>query len=95
MTHPYIPNSVPSVQEEMLREIGAKSIDDFFACIPDDLRLKGRLDIPEPILSEAALRRHIEGLAGQNIPASRVLSFLGGGCWNHYVPATCDEINGA
>ncbi|MDL2263725.1 aminomethyl-transferring glycine dehydrogenase subunit GcvPA [Synergistaceae bacterium OttesenSCG-928-I11] len=94
MTHPYIPNSVPKIQEEMLREIGAKSIDEFFKCIPDDLQFKGRLAIPEPLLSEAALKRHVEGMADKNTPATRVVSFLGGGCWNHYVPASCDEING-
>lgn len=93
MTHPYIPNSVPSIQEEMLREIGAKSIDEFFECIPADLRFPGKMNIPAPILSEAGLKRHVEGLASKNKNANAALSFLGGGCWNHYVPASCDEIN--
>lgn len=93
-SHPYIPNSSPSVQAEMLREIGAKDIDEFFQCVPDDLRFKGRMDLPEPIISEAALKRHVEGIASKNRSANQALSFLGGGCWNHYVPASCDEING-
>ncbi|MDR1579676.1 MAG: aminomethyl-transferring glycine dehydrogenase subunit GcvPA [Synergistaceae bacterium] len=93
-SHPYIPNSVPSVQEEMLREIGAEGIDDFFKCIPDDIKFKGALEIPEAIPSEAGLKRHVENIASKNKSVDKAISFLGGGCWNHYVPATCDEING-
>jgi glycine dehydrogenase subunit 1 len=78
----------------MLREIGAENIDEFFKCIPDEIKFKGRLDIPEPILSEAGLKKHIENIASKNKSVDKVISFLGGGCWNHYVPATCDEING-
>lgn len=92
-SHPYIPNSSHSVQADMLREIGAKDIDEFFKCIPDDLRLSGRLNLPEPIFSEAALKRHVEGIAAKNRGVNQAISFLGGGCWNHYVPAICDEIN--
>jgi glycine dehydrogenase subunit 1 len=93
-SHPYIPNSVPSIQEEMLREIGAGSIDAFFECIPDDLKFKGTLQLPEPIHSEAGLRRHVEKIASKNRSVNGVISFLGGGCWQHYVPASCEEING-
>jgi len=90
---PYIPNSVPAVQEEMLKEIGASSIDEFFECIPEELRLDRKLDLPDPLLSEAALKRHVETLLHKNTTASEKLSFLGGGCWDHHVPAICDEIN--
>ena len=93
-SHPYIPNSVTAVQQKMLEEIGAKSIDEFFECIPEDLRFKGKMDIPEPIFAEAALKRHTLGIAAKNKNVNEVISFLGGGCWNHYVPAVCDEING-
>ena len=93
-SHPYIPNSVPAVQRQMLDEIGAKSIDTFFECIPDDLKFKGDMALPEPIFAEAALKRHIEGIAAKNKNVNKVISFLGGGCWNHYVPTVCDEING-
>jgi glycine dehydrogenase subunit 1 len=93
-SHPYIPNTVPSVRDDMLREIGAESIDDFFKCIPEDIKFKGRLNIPEAIPSEAGLKRHVEAIASKNKSADKVISFLGGGCWNHYVPAVCDEING-
>ena len=94
IVYPYIPNSVPEVQAEMLKSIGAKDIEDFFRCIPQDLRVKGLLDLPKPFLSEASLKRHVEGILSKNRTSGEMLSFLGGGCWNHYVPAVCDEVNG-
>ena len=92
--HPYIPNSAPEVQAEMLKSIGAKDIEEFFACIPEALRVKGLLDLPKPFLSEASLKRHVEGILSKNRTSGELLSFLGGGCWNHHVPAVCDEVNG-
>jgi glycine dehydrogenase subunit 1 len=91
--HPYIPNSVPAVQQEMLQAIGAATIDELYADIPEELRLKRPLDLPEPLLSEAELVRHIEGLLARNRSARESLSFLGAGCYQHQVPAVCDEIN--
>ena len=37
--YPYIPNSEPSVQAEMLKFIGVDSIEDLIADIPDEVRL--------------------------------------------------------
>jgi glycine dehydrogenase subunit 1 len=93
VVYPYIPNSVPHIQEEMLKEIGAESIDEFFECIPEEIKLKGPLDLPAPLLSEAGLKRHIEQILSKNLTTTENISFLGGGCWNHYVPAVCDEVN--
>ncbi len=93
LVHPYIPNSVPEVKQEMLREIGVESIEELYEEIPEHLRVKGLLNLPEPFLSEAALRRHVEGLLERNTTTKEYLSFLGAGCYQHYVPAVCDEIN--
>ncbi|MCU0281065.1 MAG: aminomethyl-transferring glycine dehydrogenase, partial [Acidimicrobiia bacterium] len=92
--HPYIPNSVPEVQQEMLRAVGAASVEEFYADIPRELRIEGLLDLPAPLQSEAELTRHVEGLLGRNISTREALSFLGAGCYQHQVPAVCDEING-
>jgi glycine dehydrogenase subunit 1 len=91
--HPYIPNSVPAVIAEMLKATGASSIEDFYAQIPERLRLKRPLDLPAPLLSETELVRHVEGLLQRNTSTRETLSFLGAGCWQHQVPAVCDEIN--
>ena len=90
--HPYIPNSEPEIRAEMLREIGLSDVEELFAEIPANLRFKGRLDIPEPILSEYALKRHVEELLSKNRAGPEYLSFLGAGCWPHFVPAVVDEI---
>jgi glycine dehydrogenase subunit 1 len=93
IVYPYIPNSVPAIKEAMLEAVNAKSVEEFYADIPDSIRLKRRLDLPQPLLSEAALVRHIEGLLSKNQSTREVLSFLGAGCAQHYVPAVCDEVN--
>jgi len=91
--HPYIPNSVPQARAEMLQEIGVQSVDELYQDVPDELRLKRRLNLPPPLLSEYALRRHVEGILARNKTCKQALSFLGAGCWQHYVPAVCDEVN--
>jgi glycine dehydrogenase subunit 1 len=93
IVYPYIPNSVPATKEAMLKAVKAKSVEEFFADIPESIRFKGKLDLPEPFLSEAELVRHVEGLLAKNLSTRERLSFLGAGCWQHYVPAVCDEIN--
>jgi len=65
--HPYIPNSVPEVKREMLREIGAKDARELFAeMIPDRLLLERPLDLPDPLPSELDLKRHVEGILSKN-----------------------------
>ncbi|UCF98421.1 MAG: aminomethyl-transferring glycine dehydrogenase subunit GcvPA, partial [Spirochaetaceae bacterium] len=90
--HPYIPNSVPEIRDAMLREVGLKSVYDVYNEIPERLRFKERLDIPEAIPSEYALKRHVENILARNGTCKEYLSFLGAGCWQHHVPAVVDEI---
>ena len=92
--YPYIPNSVPAVKQAMLAAVGAAGIEDFYADVPARLRVQGDLNLPEPFLSEYALKRHVQGLLDKNSTAEENLSFLGAGCYQHHVPAVCDEING-
>ncbi len=91
--HPYIPNSVPSIQARMLEAIGAGDIEEFYTNIPEALRVKGELNLPEPMVSEHELRRHVSGILSRNRSCAEMLCFRGGGCARHYVPAVCDEIN--
>jgi len=93
IVHPYIPNSSPEVKARMLQEVGAANVDEFYADVPSALRIQGQMDLPAPFLSEAALRRHVEGLLRKNTPAQPNRNFLGAGCYQHHVPAICDEIN--
>jgi glycine dehydrogenase subunit 1 len=91
--HPYIPNSAPKVREQMLQEINVKTASQLYDVIPSELKFDGQLDLPEPILSEFDLKKHVENILFKNKNCKEYLSFLGAGCWNHYVPAVCDEIN--
>ncbi len=91
--YPYIPNSVPSVKDQMLKEVGANSVNDFYSDVPENLRFKEDLNLPEPFLSEYSLKRHVEGILSQNKTCQEYLNFLGAGCAQHYVPAICDEVN--
>ncbi len=90
--HPYIPNTVPRVRAEMLAAVEAEDIEELYGAIPERLRFRGQLDLPPPLRSEYTLRRHLESVLARNTSCADVLNFRGGGCWQHYVPAVCDEI---
>jgi glycine dehydrogenase subunit 1 len=90
--HPYMATSPPGVVAAMLEEIGLDSIEPLFEQIPEAHRLSRPLALEAPIRAEAALRRHLTELLDRNVSCADYLSFLGAGCWQHYVPAVCDEI---
>jgi glycine cleavage system P protein (glycine dehydrogenase) subunit 1 len=78
-------------REEMLGAIGVSSVDELFADVPEGVRLARELAL-EPALTEQELSRHLEELAARNVDASRELSFLGAGIYDHYVPAVVDAV---
>jgi glycine dehydrogenase subunit 1 len=90
--HPYIPNSVPAVKAAMLADVGASGPEDLFREIPEALRFREPLDIPGALDSEADLRLHVERLLARNTSCAEAVSFLGAGCYDHYVPAVCEEV---
>ncbi|MBC8354822.1 MAG: aminomethyl-transferring glycine dehydrogenase subunit GcvPA [Planctomycetes bacterium] len=87
---PYTFNT-PEDQHAMLDAIGAASIDDLFAPIPDSLRLERPLDIPAA-MGELELTQHMQALAAKNEHAGQKTCFLGGGSYDHFVPAVVDAI---
>jgi glycine dehydrogenase subunit 1 len=91
--YPYIPNSAPVIKEQMLAAVGAQAVDEFYEDVPETLRFRGRMDIPAPFPSEYALKKHVNGILAKNRTAGEYISFLGAGCYQHHVPAVCDEIN--
>jgi glycine dehydrogenase subunit 1 len=93
IAHPYIPNSAPEARRKALDAIGVDDVEELYAAIPERLRMREPLELPEAIRSEQGLRRHVERILSSNRGTQGYLSFLGGGCWEHYVPAVCDEIN--
>ncbi len=74
---------------QMLESIGVGSIDDLFADIPADLRAKSfDLPIGKTEMETAAL---LTGLAARN--RSDYVSFLGGGYYDHYIPAAVNTVS--
>ena len=94
MQYPYIPNSNEAVRKEMLDFIGAKSVEEIYAFIPDEVRMKKPLDIPAPFTTEQELSKHMNSILAEDSTCEENINFLGAGCYDHYVPAICDEING-
>ena len=87
---PYLFNT-PEQQQEMLQSIGVDSLEALFSTIPQELRLGRPLNIP-PALTEMELQAHVSQLASENVgPGSRVC-MLGGGAYDHFIPAAVDEI---
>jgi glycine dehydrogenase subunit 1 len=76
-------------KKEMLRTIGASSVLDLFKDIPQDLIIKGRLNIPSA-LSELEVKRLLESLAAKN--KASMLSFLGAGAYNHFVSTIVNHL---
>jgi len=91
-THPYIPNSVLEVRQEMLRDIGFENIQELLNIIPKKLRLNRSLNLPDPLPSEFDLKKHVSEILLKNKSCTEYLNFLGAGCWQHHVPAVVDEI---
>ena len=88
--HRYIPAS-DADREAMLREIGARGIDDLFAAIPPALRLKGRLPLA-PAMSEQELWAEMSRRAGGDRLPEPGAQFLGGGAYRHHTPALVDHL---
>ncbi len=78
----------------MLEAVGAKSIDELFESVPERVRFKGELKLPGAH-SELELTERLGGLAGANAQAGgEYACFLGGGCYDHYIPALVDHLSG-
>ena len=83
--------TTPQDLEAMLAAIGASSIDELFAAIPEGVRLGRDLDLP-PGQPEQAVYAHLRDLAARNVSAEDELTFLGAGMYDHYVPAVIDML---
>ena len=83
---------VPNTQEErqaMLEAAGYASMDDLFRDIPEEVKLKGGLNIPEG-LSELEVKRKMQSIAAKNKVFPTI--FRGAGAYRHYIPAVVGSV---
>jgi glycine dehydrogenase subunit 1 len=90
MASRYIANT-PTEQREMLRTVGASSIEDLLVKIPPKARLSRPLALP-PALAEADLVRHLRSLAATNADADRYACFQGAGSYDHFIPSPINHL---
>ncbi|MBV8447680.1 MAG: aminomethyl-transferring glycine dehydrogenase subunit GcvPA [Hyphomicrobiales bacterium] len=76
---------------DMLKVIGAASIDDLFRDVPPAARHEKPVDLP-PHAGELAVEREFQRLAGRNLSAGSAPFFLGAGAYRHHVPAAVDHL---
>ena len=86
----YLPLT-PADRAEMLGTIGADTIDDLFADVPEAARRRDLFDLPLHA-GEMEVERELAGLAAMNRPAGAGPFFCGAGAYKHHVPATVDHI---
>lgn len=84
----FIPHTQKEI-EEMMRDLGISSLDDLFKDIPDEVKIKEKLDLPKP-LSELGIREEIENIFSLNTIPKRI--FLGGGAYYHLIPSTVNYV---
>jgi glycine dehydrogenase subunit 1 len=75
----------------MLELIGVRSVDELYAQVPAAVRLGRPLDLPAG-MAEQDVYAHLRELADRNVSCEDELSFLGGGMYDHYVPAIIDML---
>lgn len=87
----YLPQT-PEDRQAMLATIGARSVDELFVDVPEEVQLDGPIrDLPMHA-GEMAVEAHMKALAKRNHAAGDMPFFLGAGAYRHHVPASVDHI---
>ena len=86
----YLPHTDVEV-EQMLDTIGVSSMEELFSGVPAECRLQRPLDLPAA-KSESEQLAFLRELAQKNTTISCCDSFLGGGAYNHFIPAVIDQL---
>ena len=86
----YIPVT-PDERARMLASIGVPSVEELFADIPAEVRLRGPLNLPAA-MADPDLMAHARRLAARNVDCDQVTCFLGAGAYDHFVPSTVPHL---
>ncbi len=74
-----------------MSQIGIQSIEELYVDVPPKFRLRNRLNLPKPA-AEHEVRGRVEAILSKNKTQKDISTFLGGGCWPHYVPAVVEAV---
>jgi glycine dehydrogenase subunit 1 len=88
----YLPHTQEDISD-MLKKIGAESLDDLFTSIPNDCRRKTHLDLPQA-MTEWELNHHMSGLAAEMAVCPDYKVFIGAGSYDHYIPEVIKQLLG-
>jgi len=86
----YTPHSNKEIQE-MLSFLGVKFLKELYNNIPDKIRQKRRLNLPDP-LSEIELLKRLKFISDKNVSTNEKISFLGAGNYDHFIPSVVNYI---
>ncbi|MGA1839296.1 MAG: aminomethyl-transferring glycine dehydrogenase subunit GcvPA [bacterium] len=87
----YLPHTNEDIAE-MLKAVGLKSLDELFLTIPDGCRMKGDLDLPQP-MTEWELNKHMEALSCTMAVSPEYKVFMGAGSYEHFIPASVTYLS--
>lgn len=90
MKYRYLPMTWED-KKEMLAFLGIDSVEELFSDIPEKVRFKGELNIPQA-MSEPEIVRYFNGLANKNVNSQDYAYFLGAGIYDHYIPSTVNHV---
>lgn len=83
---------IPTTEEQrqrMLETVGLTSTEELFAALPEEVKLKGELQLPKG-LSELGAARKMEDYAEENRIFRHI--FRGAGAYDHYIPSIVKEV---
>lgn len=81
----------PQQRDEMLKAVGASTIDDLLKQVPEEIGLHRPLAIPAA-MDEMSLRKHLAELAAEDRTIDQKVCFLGAGAYDHFIPSVVDFL---
>ena len=87
---PYILNT-PEQIKDMLKSLGLSCEDELFSQIPDDVKIKDELSLPQG-MSELEVSRKLKNIGKESRNLDEFNSFIGAGLYDHYIPSALKHI---
>jgi len=75
----------------ILSELNVRSVNDLFADIPAEVQMKKLLNLPST-MDDITLQKHLRQLAAANHGTDTLISFMGAGSYDHYIPPVVDAL---